>query len=289
MTFVRLYWPGDIAVALGLALEIDTALAFAERIPLGLVSEVDTALAITAVAPPPTGDITLLARFESSVTQDENTHWTNTAVTSGTPTQDTTIFKWGAAAIDINAVSTNEWAGWVAQGTDKFRAASNAATLDVWFYPVDDGTGGSSSPSTLRHAIVTMTTNGNAPALNPVDNIALYLWWHEGSGGTLGLQNSGQLVTGIAANTWHHVRLCWTAANGLQGWCDGARFINLTTGINQDVKGVYLGNQRTAGIALDGFAGSFLTKAKFDSLRIITGVATDTGATITVPTADFTP
>lgn len=225
----------------------------------------------------------LLLKFDSGLLVDQNSTRTNTLTANGSPTAVTTDKKWGTHSAHFDTTSNENID---VESPSDFRAAGQEATLDFWFNPTTAGTG--TTGAVLRNTLITLAT-GAPVSQHPSSNVNHYFWWSTSDGGTFGFQNAGRTVTGIAADTWHHCRLCWYADNDLSIFVNGSR-VGLRIGVGTigfDV--ISIGNQVTAGLALDGSAASFAWRGFIDSVRMITGTALEpaSATTMTVPTADF--
>ena len=238
------------------------------------------AYASSAAVDPDFGSVSLLMRFESGLLVDENTIQTNTFGSTGSPVRSTTSPQWGTGSGEINETTNQQ--SFYAQAPTNFRASGAAATLDLWVYPISQGNAGGGTAS-LRNVFLTLATDPVID-LNPSSNVVFYLRWIADSGGEIVFAGGGSATA--AANTWHHVRMCWDSSGQLQAWVDGTRFVNTATG-GSVFSVISVGNQKTAGLELDGDAGDHLTRCRVDSIRMTTGVARSTGSTITVPTEDF--
>lgn len=234
---------------------------------------------------PPSGPAsTLLLKFDSGLLVDQNSTRTNTLTSNGTPTAITTDPKWGTHCAEFDSTSNENID--VASPSD-FKAASGEATIDFWFKPSTAGSN-TNQGSLMRNALFTTATSVPIQQY-PVDNTHLWWWWNTANGGTFGLANSGQTVTGITSGVWHHFRACFYTDNTMNFYVDGTRVgTNLIAG-SPAFDAVSIGNQVAAGLALDGAAGSFAWQGSIDSVRILTGTALEpsTATTMTVPTADF--
>lgn len=235
--------------------------------------------------PPPSGPAsTLLLKFDSGLLVDQNSTRTNTLTSNGTPTAITTDPKWGTHCAEFDSTSNENID--VASPSD-FKAASGEATIDFWFKPSTAGSN-TNQGSLMRNALFTTATSVPIQQY-PIDNTHLWWWWNTANGGTFGLANSGQTVTGITSGVWHHFRACFYTDNTMNFYVDGTRVgTNLIAG-SAAFDAVSIGNQVAAGLALDGAAGSFAWQGSIDSVRILTGTALEpsTATTMTVPTADF--
>jgi hypothetical protein len=226
----------------------------------------------------------LLLKFDSGLLVDQNSTRTNTLTTNGSPTAVTTSPQWGTHCAEFDSTSNENID---IQSPSDFKGTATEATIDFWFKPTTAG-GNGGQGSNLRNALFT-TSTAVPIQQHPANNLHLWWWWNTANGGTFGLQNSGQTVTGIASGVWHHFRACFYTDSTLSFFVDGALVGVNVGGGGPPFDACSIGNQVTAGLALDGAAASFAWQGFIDSVRILTGVALDplTATTITVPAADF--
>lgn len=236
-------------------------------------------------APPSGPASTLLLKFDSGLLVDQNSTRVNTLTTSGSPTAVTTSPQWGTHCAEFNSISNENID---VQSPGDFKAANGEATIDFWFNPTTAGDH-SSVGVALRNALFT-TSTAVPVQQTPSNNVHLWWWWNTSFGGWFGLQNSGWYATGVTAGVWHHVRVCFYTTGELSFWLDGSLVggTPVTAGA-PSFDAVSIGNQVAAGLATDGSANSYAWQGRIDSVRILTGTATDpkTAPTITVPAADF--
>jgi hypothetical protein len=227
----------------------------------------------------------LLLKFDSGLLVDQNSTRTNTLTANGSPTAVTTSPQWGSHCAEFNATSNENID---VQSPSDFKATNGEATIDFWFNPTTAGNN-TGQGSVLKNALFVTSTSVPIQQ-HPSSNLHQWWWWNTASGGTFGLSNSGRTVTGITAGVWHHCRVCYYATGEMNIYVDGAR-LGATTLVagGPSFDAISIGNQVAAGLPLDGAAALYAWQGRIDSVRIITGTATDpsSAATITVPTADF--
>jgi hypothetical protein len=236
-------------------------------------------------APIETPQSSLMLKFDSGLLVDENSTRTNTLTANGSPTAVTTSPQWGTHCAEFNATSNENID---VQSPSDFKATNGEATIDFWFNPTTAGNN-TGQGSVLKNALFVTSTSVPIQQ-HPSSNLHQWWWWNTASGGTFGLSNSGRTVTGITAGVWHHCRVCYYATGEMNIYVDGAR-LGATTLVagGPSFDAISIGNQVAAGLPLDGAAALYAWQGRIDSVRIITGTATDpsSAATITVPTADF--
>lgn len=230
-------------------------------------------------------DVGLLLHMDGS---DNGTTFTDSSLTAsawtatGGARTDTGRAKFGTASYEMQGINSDSPQSrgiiWANSATYTDLKMSGNFTYEFFYYTTNTG------------SLKGLSSYGFFSFLIYINGTTVTAEMSSTTAGATSVQRTLNLGS-ISANTWNHVAMCRTGAN-VEAWINGTRTLNIANLFTNDIR-----TFRTA----DGSASDYFSFGStnhtgtttqhmggwLDEVRITQGVARYTGATITVPTAEF--